>query len=490
LVSNEKYKFGIPSIDFVYEVQPAEFVAINGGREMPRNKRIYLLEIFFVMGSFFLTLKCKPRLGDNASVVSKATSTSDAAPMVRFEETAVGRFLAFANKLEAQSVYDLLDQSGSSWIKGSVRLNNPVFVYNSRSAHSEDVTPQAPRVLALLENQAVAAFTTDSTKESSHLLEFLQLEGTSWKPYVVKRQADKWIVSPSSETQSCSGCHGSAIRPIWATYPLWPGIFQGVRSNSLSTHEQNLLKEGVCGSSRPAVLRASTIKHNVDQLCENANKDQSKKMFSADILQFSQGVANINFKRIANILRSNKQFEKLKFVIFGAGLSCSNLESFFPKRISSKIAIPFKTYQNDMKRMARTEFETRVNDYKNLAKASIHETSPDSWAFWAMDIEWEVKLGYLFEAIIEPLLWHDLNSEFKFSNWTLNFNPGEEVGHGFTTPNMFVRDFLENNLCDNEVCTKDLKNSLAIPRSLHSLTEFRLCTELQTASLEALSNLE
>ena len=109
---------------------------------------------------------------------------------------------------------------------------NFTFVYDSRSPFRSSISPDHPRVIMFTPDaRLVLTFTTDPAQPGLDLLESLSFDdGTArfdLRSYLLPA-AERRSWRPSEIATNCAGCHGADPRPIFDSYPLWPGFYGSV----------------------------------------------------------------------------------------------------------------------------------------------------------------------------------------------------------------------------------------------------------------------
>jgi hypothetical protein len=107
--------------------------------------------------------------------------------------------------------------------------SNFTLVYDSRSPFHDSISPDYPRVILFTgDARLVLTFTGDEAKPGANLLESLSFDEASarfrLRAYLLPAaQRTGW--QPSAEAANCARCHGADARPIFDSYPLWPGFY-------------------------------------------------------------------------------------------------------------------------------------------------------------------------------------------------------------------------------------------------------------------------
>ena len=116
-----------------------------------------------------------------------------------------------------------------------------VFMESSRSRHK--ATVQYPRVVMYGTDArflfAASSDPSDPLREVAEMAQFDEATG-KW----IFRQIDFTSGSAvlSSNDAACQGCHGSPVRPIWASYSTWPGAYGSTDDNLTDTQIKRLLE--------------------------------------------------------------------------------------------------------------------------------------------------------------------------------------------------------------------------------------------------------
>jgi hypothetical protein len=110
--------------------------------------------------------------------------------------------------------------------------SNFTFVYDSRSPFGASISPEFPRVILFTRDaRLVLTFTGDPGKPGYDMLEALSFDDASAsfvaRAYLLPAAARRsW--RPTPEDADCARCHGADARPIFDSYPLWPGFYGSV----------------------------------------------------------------------------------------------------------------------------------------------------------------------------------------------------------------------------------------------------------------------
>lgn len=110
--------------------------------------------------------------------------------------------------------------------------SNFTFVYDSRSPFRASISPEFPRVIMFTEDaRLVLTFTGDPAKPGFDVLETLAFDdrAAAFKlRFYLLPAAERRSWRPAPEDTDCARCHGADARPIFNSYPLWPGFYGSV----------------------------------------------------------------------------------------------------------------------------------------------------------------------------------------------------------------------------------------------------------------------
>jgi hypothetical protein len=111
------------------------------------------------------------------------------------------------------------------------------LVYHSKSPEREDVSFETPRVISFGETGKLIFAYTGKPKENggkhSHTLQFIDFSSGKADTFQVDF-TDSNSINQSfahKNPRECMACHdgpGGSFRPIWADYPMWPGVYGSV----------------------------------------------------------------------------------------------------------------------------------------------------------------------------------------------------------------------------------------------------------------------
>jgi len=109
---------------------------------------------------------------------------------------------------------------------------NFTFVHDSRSPFKAAITPAKPRVILFTDDaRLVLTFIGDETAPGADLLETMSFDDAQarfvFNAYLLPA-GERRAWRPSVAEAKCERCHGADPRPIYDSYPLWPGYYGSV----------------------------------------------------------------------------------------------------------------------------------------------------------------------------------------------------------------------------------------------------------------------
>lgn len=104
---------------------------------------------------------------------------------------------------------------------------NPLYVYRSRS--SQFGSFENPRAILVSWDNFVLTFSGDPKKYGYDRLEMFEFDPRKAKFNFAEVILDGQNVGKIDRNpQRCTACHGNPTRPLWNSYPLWPGLYGAI----------------------------------------------------------------------------------------------------------------------------------------------------------------------------------------------------------------------------------------------------------------------
>lgn len=141
---------------------------------------------------------------------------------------------AFATGARIASVEDLL-RALPTWL-----LANHILVETTRTDHPASALH--PRLLLFgSDARLLMAFGSDPGDPQREVVDLAELEDSGFWKF---RSMDFRTSPPtlSSDASACTGCHADPPRPIWGSYPSWPGMF-GAEQDRVTSAQAKRLNE-------------------------------------------------------------------------------------------------------------------------------------------------------------------------------------------------------------------------------------------------------
>jgi hypothetical protein len=141
--------------------------------------------------------------------------------------------------------------------------SNFTFVYDSRSPFRDSISADYPRVILFTKDgRFVLTFTGDTQKPGADLLESISFDPESarftLRAYLLPA-AERTGWRPSAEAANCASCHGADPRPIFDSYPLWPGFYGSQQDtfprDRLGAKEYRDYRKFLAGPAKSGVYR-------------------------------------------------------------------------------------------------------------------------------------------------------------------------------------------------------------------------------------------
>jgi hypothetical protein len=141
---------------------------------------------------------------------------------------------AFANEAGISSAEELLGAL-PSWL-----LANHVLVESTRTHHP--ASAEHPRLLLFgSDARLLLAFGSDPQDPEREVVDAAELEdGGLWKFRSLDFRTTPPTLSP--DDSACTGCHDDPPRPLWGSYPSWPGMF-GAQQDRVTSAQAKRLNE-------------------------------------------------------------------------------------------------------------------------------------------------------------------------------------------------------------------------------------------------------
>jgi hypothetical protein len=217
---------------------------------------------------------------------------------------------------------------------------NFTLVYDSRSPFRSSISPDYPRVILFTKDaRFVLTFIGDESDPGSDLLESMSFDDNSAKfelrSYLLPAAERKgW--QPQPEAANCARCHGADARPIFDSYPLWPGFYGSALDtfppDRIGMKEENRFKRFLNGFSNKGVYQGlistadSPVRPYLDPRLFRPDKtklDYSKIVAFSPNFRLGAALTELNRKRIYRKLTEGKEFWTYEKELLAELLDCN-----------------------------------------------------------------------------------------------------------------------------------------------------------------------
>src|SRR5262249_3274899 len=119
----------------------------------------------------------------------------------------------------------------------------------------------------------------------------------------------------------CTACHGSPARPIWDSFPLWPGVYGEHYRARLSNDERSGLAEFL--ATQPVHPRYKSLL-SAERLAQAETfRPSAKQTYSAQEqeppnFRLSRLLAQLNFQNIATQVSNHPDFAAAKYPLLAS----------------------------------------------------------------------------------------------------------------------------------------------------------------------------
>jgi hypothetical protein len=322
---------------------------------------------------------------------------------------------------------------------------NFTFVYDSRSPFRTSISPDYPRVI-LFTNDArlVLTFTGDERKPGADLLEAMSFDDQTarFEPkFYLLPAAQRRSGQLSSEAMNCAKCHGSDPRPIFDSYPLWPGfygsVFDTFSRDRIGVEEERRYEHFLATSAKIGVYRdlifprGSPVSPYLDprRLGKGTLNIDYRTMTFLPNARLGMALTELNRKRIYRKLAASAYFATRERQLLAELLECKGIAGPAPEAVRLIHANLERENANRLKRlglrpqderprredMQELEFTREISEIDRVARQAGADRSdwsmalePGSWAFFdgILSGMFKDKSYYLKEDLIFEFLSH------------------------------------------------------------------------------------
>lgn len=272
------------------------------------------------------------------------------------------------------------------------------LIFASRSLQGSSFAD--PRVLLFNEGATfMASFNGNPNQKAFYAIETMEYDSHDsefrYREIEFPTPSDKSNRVKYSEVnpERCLKCHGNPARPIWDTWPLWPGAYGERYHAPLTDQEQHGLETFLAAQpthSRYRYLLNTGVFANKETFNpSHENKYNGRQKLSPNE-QLSRSLSLLNADRIAKQVSRAKDFDHYKYAIL-ASLhgECGSLDDFFPE----DLRMTFREKKQDF--LKRSELRNTEQESlktlrllpQNRTKVSLRESEKESLAAFRLLVE-------------------------------------------------------------------------------------------------------
>ncbi len=227
-----------------------------------------------------------------------------------------------------------------------------LLVFESRSL--QGATFRDPRVLLYSEDlRFIVSFNGDPATRGHGILETMEFDDArrAFRLHEISfpEGATGPVVSEANPPR-CVRCHGSDPRPLWDTYPTWPGVY-GERDHVTSEDERAGLTSFL--EHRPANPRYRALL-GAEALARRSSADEDA--YHGRDSGSRNAVFGLKLQRLRYRTIARKVIAAPRFGAFGYALlatldgQCLDVEAFLPPKLRSTFARSFGRFADDTER--------------------------------------------------------------------------------------------------------------------------------------------
>jgi hypothetical protein len=275
----------------------------------------------------------------------------------------IDELLAAINKNNVSSVEETL-----AVLPENVRRS---FVLMRDSRSLQQASPDHPRAILFGDDgRFVLTFNGEPNQSGYNTLEIYQVNEQTSKfefyrlEYPLVRGENGRVATPLKNPAQCLKCHGQDPKPLWSSYPIWPGAY-GQRDDLLSTVEKEpyaRFRLNLPNHARYSklVFFDSSIPHapyRKDYLEKNYQNRPGDR--------FSSLVIRWNTRRVASMVKSSENYQKHLPLLMYTMNGCKRPDQPIPEWnwTQEDVDILKKTFPKLDDESVVRSFGTEVSDY-------------------------------------------------------------------------------------------------------------------------------
>ncbi len=257
------------------------------------------------------------------------------------------------------------------------------LVFDSRSLHGSSFAN--PRVLLYSEDAAfILSFNGEPSQRGYRALEMMQFDEArgEFSFQEISFPEDGPPVSEARSGERCAACHGLPARPIWDTFPTWPGAYGERYGARLSAPERDGLTQFLAGQrSHPRYRYLLGIGEYAqpDAFHPSAKARYNGAQGEPANARLAVLLARLNFRAILAQVRGASAFDAFQYALLGTlDPDCGALEGLVPRTVLGRFSVAFGEFAAaaDKANARQSEFK----EYRTLARrpARTSESNTES----------------------------------------------------------------------------------------------------------------
>lgn len=271
---------------------------------------------------------------------------------------------------------------------------NFTFVYESRSPFRKSISPDFPRVILFTKDaKMVLSFTGDPAQSGYDVLEVMAFNELTSRFKFYARMLPAAIRRGESALplKDCTRCHGKDSRPIYDSYPLWPGFYGSVQ-DTFPPHLPAMVQEQEkyfhflgTQANRGVYRHLQYVQGSgVSPFMEPANFQQDKVEGDTRLMHFQpntrlgMALTELNRKRIFRKLMASSRFRRNEKAYLRELLDCGSSKVGAKLAAKTELAIQAENQARLLRlKVNPADSAQRINDMQELK--FIRELAQIDW---------------------------------------------------------------------------------------------------------------
>ena len=295
-------------------------------------------------------------------------------------------FNAHAETYSFGSLKKLIETKNLTTIEATLQALPEFFrskyalVFNSRSLQSASF--EDPRVLLYQDGGTfIASFNGNETQKAYDSIETTEFDEATKEfnyreiHFPAKNEKNGKVIFSEANPDRCIKCHGLPTRPIWDTYPLWPGVYGERYHSNLSDPEREGIKkflERQPTHPRYQYLKQVEVFTNKETFFPSSQNRYENAVKESPNEELSRFLSWLNGKRILKLVKAAPEFQAYRFALLASLKNeCDAIEQFFPETVRKNYLErfqKFKEYTNTRNAEQEVAKEYRAVSFGHIPK--------------------------------------------------------------------------------------------------------------------------